>query len=115
LSKITTKMRKIKIGLLFLGFISMASCNDGEYKEDEVQNVDKKSAIETQLSVKHIDTADVLVTKYKIWKNNKLFREIIKRDTIPSLGDTVQVVEDESGNEHNTKVKKDYEFYITVQ
>jgi len=108
-------VRKIKFALLFLSFLSIISCKDGEYKEDEVQNVDKKSAIETQLSVKHIDTADVLVTKYKIWKNNKLFKEIVKRDTIPSLGDTMQVVEDESGNEHNAKVKKDYEFYITVQ
>ena len=115
MSKITTKVRKIKIALLFLGFISIESCNDAESKEDEVQSVDKKSAIETQLSVKHIDTADVLVTKYKIWKNNKLFKEIVKRDTIPSLGDTLQIVEDESGNEHNAKVKKDYEFYITVQ
>ena len=108
-------MRKIQIGLLFLGFMSITACNDSENKEDEVQNVDKKSAIETELSVQHIDTADILVTKHKIWKNNKLFKEIIKRDTIPSLGDTLQMVEDVEGNEHNTKVKKDYEFYITVQ
>lgn len=95
--------------------MSVTACNDNEYKEDEVNNVDKKSAIETELSIQHIDTADVLITKHKIWKNNKLFKEIIKRDTIPSLGDTLQIVEDEAGNEHDTKVKKEYEFYITVQ
>ena len=95
--------------------MSVMACNDKEYKEDEVSSVDKKSAIETELSVQHIDTADVLVTKHKIWKNNKLFKEIISKDTIPSLGDTLQIVEDEKGHEHNTKVKKDYEFYITVQ
>lgn len=95
--------------------MSIIACNDSESKEDEVESVDKKSAIETELSVQHIDSADVLVTKHKIWKNNKLFKEIIKRDTIPSLGDTLQAVEDEAQNEHIAKVKKEYEFYITVQ
>ena len=108
-------MRKIQIALLLLSLMSVTACIEGESKDDEVENVDKKSAIETELSVQHIDTADVLVTKHKIWKNNKLFKQIIKRDTIPSLGDTLQIVEDESGNEHNAKMKKDYEFYITVQ
>lgn len=95
--------------------MTVTACDETEEKEDEVQNVDKKSSVETELSVQHIDTADVLITKHKIWKDNKLFREIIKRDTIPALGDSLQVVEDENGNEHSTKVKKDYEFYITVQ
>ncbi|KQS90198.1 hypothetical protein [Chryseobacterium sp. Leaf394] len=108
-------MRKFKLCLLIFGLITATACDDTEEKEDEVQNVDKKSSVETELSVQHIDTADVLITKHKIWKDNKLFREIIKRDTIPALGDSLQVVEDENGNEHSTKVKKDYEFYITVQ
>ncbi|WP_312076938.1 hypothetical protein [Chryseobacterium sp.] len=108
-------MRKIKIAILLSGLMMTAACEEKEYKEDEVNSVDKKSSIETELSVQHIDTADVLVTKHKIWKDNKLFKEIIKRDTIPALGDSLQMVEDANGNEHNTKVKKDYEFYITVQ
>lgn len=115
MSKITIKVRKIQIALLLLSLMSVTACSNSESKEDQVENVDKKSAIETELSVQHIDTADVLITKHKIWKNNKLFKEIINRDTIPSLGDTLQIVEDESGNEHDAKVKKDYEFYITVQ
>lgn len=115
MSKITIKVRKIQIALLFLGLISVTACNDKEEKEDEVKIVDKKSAIETELSVQHMDSADVLTTKHKIWKNNKLFKEIITKDTIPGLGDTLQIVEDEKGNEHSTKAKKDYEFYITVQ
>jgi len=108
-------VRKIKIAILLSGLMMTAACEEKEYKEDEVNSVDKKSSIETELSVQHIDTADVLVTKHKIWKNNKLFKEIIKRDTIPALGDSLQTIEDESGNEHTTNVKKDYEFYITVQ
>jgi hypothetical protein len=108
-------VKKIKFSLLLSVVITLTACNDKEYKEDEVSSVDKKAAIETELSVQHIDTADVLITKHKIWKNGKLFREIIKKDTIPSLGDSLQIVEDENGNEHNANVKKDYEFYITVQ
>jgi hypothetical protein len=107
-------VRKIQIFFLLLGMLSLHSCNE-EYKEDEVSNIDKNAAIETELSVKHIDTADILITKHKIWKNNKLFREIIKTDTIPSLGDTLVSGEDKDGYDQTAKTKKDYEFYITVQ
>ncbi len=107
-------MKKIQIFFLLLGVLSLDSCNE-EYKEDQVSDIDKNASIETELSVKHIDTADVLITKHKIWKNNKLFREIIKTDTIPSLGDTLVSGEDNDGYEQTSKTKKDYEFYITVQ
>lgn len=107
-------MKKIQIFLLLLGIVSLQSCNE-ESKEDEVSSIDKNASIETELSVKHIDTADILITKHKIWKNNKLFKEIIKTDTIPSLGDTLVSGEDNEGYEQSAKTKKDYEFYITVQ
>lgn len=95
-------------------FGSLFSC-EKEKKEDTVTTVNKKEAIETELSVEHIDTADVLITKHKIWKDNKLVKEIIKKDTIPSLGDTLQTSEDKDGGVHTSNAKKDYEFYITVQ
>lgn len=98
--------------LMILG--SLFSC-EKEKKEDAVTSVNKKEAIETELSVEHIDSADVLITKHKVWKDNKLVKEIIKKDTIPSLGDTLQTSEDKDGNAHTGKTKKDYEFYITVQ
>lgn len=107
-------MKKNLIFFLLLGIVSLNSCNE-ESKEDEVSSIDKNASIETELSVKHIDTADVLITKHKIWKNNKLFKEIIKTDTIPSLGDTLITAEDNDGYEQSAKTKKDYEFYITVQ
>lgn len=84
-------------------------------KEDEVSNVDKNGSIETVLSVEHLDNADILITKHKIWKDKKLFKEIIQKDTIPSLGDTLVGGEDRDGSEHIAKTKKDYEFFITVQ
>ncbi|WP_139785335.1 hypothetical protein [Chryseobacterium phocaeense] len=106
-------MKKIKICLLSVGIMAFTGCK--EEKEDEVQDVDKTGSIETVLSVEHLDTADVLITKHKIWKDKKLFKEIIKKDTIPSLGDTLVGGEDNEGYDHIAKTKKDYEFFITVQ
>lgn len=108
-------MKKIKFSLLVLGGLALTACNSKESKEDEVSSVNKKGAIETELSVQHLDSTDVLITKHKIWKNDKLFKEIIKRDTIPSLGDTIQAQEDDAGISQVAKAKKDYEFFITVQ
>ena len=106
-------MKKFKCSLLFAGILSLTACK--EIKEDEVENVNRKGSVETQLSVEHIDNADVLITKHKIWKDDKLFKEIIKKDTIPSLGDTLVGGEDNDGNNPIVKTKKDYEFFITVQ
>ena len=104
-----------QIFVVFAASAVVISCNDKEYKNDEVNSVDRKGAVETQLSVVKGDSADVLVTKHNVWKNNKLVKEIVTRDTIPALGDTLSVVEDTNGNEQNAKIKKEYEFYITVQ
>lgn len=109
------KVRRIKQISLMILLASVFSCNEKEYKEDEVSSIDKKASIETELSVQHIDTADVLVTTHKIWKDKKLIKEIVKRDTIASLGDTLMETEDKDGALHKVSTKKDYEFYITVQ
>lgn len=109
------KVRKIEQISLLILLAGLVSCNEKENKEDEVSTADKKASIETVLSVQHAGASDILVTKHKVWKNNKLLKEIIKKDTIPALGDSLQTVEDENGNEHKALVKKDYEFYITVQ
>lgn len=106
-------MKKIKLCLLSVGIMAFTACK--KEKEDEVNTVNKSGSIETVLSVEHLDTADILITKHKIWKDKKLFKEIVKKDTIPSLGDTLVGGEDSDGNDHIAKTKKDYEFFITVQ
>lgn len=106
-------MKKIKLCLLSVGIMAFTACK--KEKEDEVNNVDKNGSIETVLSVEHLDHADLLITKHKIWKDKRLIKEIIKKDTIPSLGDTLVGGEDNNGSEHIAKTKKDYEFFITVQ
>lgn len=92
------------------------SCEESkEYKSDEVNSIDKEASIETELSVKHDSANDILITKHKIWRNEKLVKEIVSKDTIPALGDTIMTAPDSKGNDITGKIKKDYEFYITVQ
>ncbi len=102
-------MQKILL-LIFVGF-SLASCKD-EPKQDLQQTVNKEGAIETQISIEHIDNQqDVLVSTNKIWLKNNLYKEIVHRDTVPSVGDFSET------NDKGEQVtgKKDYELYITVK
>lgn len=98
--------------LLLLG---IASCSENEKKDDQVNSVDKSGAVETELSIQHLDSADVLVTKYKIWKDQNLVKELVKKDTIPALGNTSEYVENQQGITEKKEIRKDYEFFITVQ
>lgn len=105
-------MKKI---LLFAALISFFAC-DQEEKEDLTNNVNKDGAIETELSVEHLDSQyDILTTTYKIWIKNELTKTIVKRDTLPALGEFDADSADNEGSESKVKVKKDYEFYITVK
>lgn len=109
---------KLKMRYAFWGLAiatSMLSCKNNEEKEDAVNSVSKNGSVETVVSVEHAEDADILVTKHKIWVKQNLTKEIIQRDTIPALGDTLQTITDDSGNSVQKQTKKDYEFYITVQ
>lgn len=108
----TQKARLVGLGLFFLSFLF--SCSEKEVKEDTVTDISKNGSVETVVSVEHADSVDVLITKHKIWNKNNLVKEIVTRDTIPSLGDTLATAL-KDGIEIQRPVKKDYEFYITVQ
>lgn len=100
--------------LVHLSFCALflISCDN----EDTVQDVNKDGAIETLISVNHLDdTHDVIETTYHIWTNHVHSTQIVHRDTIKSLGDTVQEAESESGYTQNVLLKKDYELYITIK
>lgn len=101
--------------LAVLSVLILVSCGGNENPEDQVNQVDKNGSVETVLSVQHSDSSDILVTKHRIWKNHRLLREIVKKDTIPALGDTVEVVEDGNGSFQQANIKKEYQFFITVQ
>jgi|JI7StandDraft_1071085.scaffolds.fasta_scaffold205485_3 hypothetical protein len=100
-----------KITILLFALLALQSCGEEE-KQDLTQNVNKEGAVETQISIEHIDNqSDVLITTSKIWVKNSLFKEIVNRDTVPSLGDFSETNE----NGQQVQGKKDYELYITVK
>ena len=107
-------MKKI---LLLPSLLFIFACGNEETpKEDLTNNVNKEGAIETELSVEHLDNQyDILTTTYKIWSKNNLYKTIVKRDTLPTLGEMEADAPDNQGNENKVKVKRDYEFYITVK
>jgi len=42
-------------------------------------------------------------------------KSILRSDTIPALGDSLQNVEEDNGYEHAVMIPKEYEFFVTVK
>ncbi|MEC5157548.1 hypothetical protein [Chryseobacterium sp. MP_3.2] len=106
------KISRLAIPLFILLLVN--SCTEEVSPEDAVQSLSKNGSVETVVSIENADSMDVLVTKHKVWVKNSLAKEITTRDTIPTLGDTIISVND-NGTKISKTIKKDYEFYITVQ
>jgi hypothetical protein len=105
------KNKMTLIILISCFFIVIISCKDDE---DTTKEISKEGAVETVLSVDHLnDSLDLLHTSYNVWVKNVLVNKFSHTDTIPTLGTTVD--KDEDGNETGLPYKKDYEFFITVK
>lgn len=106
----------MKLLPFFIFCTLLVACNDNQ--EDTVNQIDKTASIESIINVDHAETTtDVIVTKYNIWKNNQLVKEIVHYDTIPALESTMQKKPDNGSTNENemVSVRKDYEVYITVK
>jgi len=98
------------IALIFL----LAACDNNN--EDQAKSVDKNGSIEVSLSTSHIDSLkDLLTTHYTVWRKGVKVSEFNKRDTVPSLGTLNTEGENDNGDTQDVKVKKDYEFFVTVK
>lgn len=93
--------------------LALASC---ENKDDITTTVDHSGAIETSVTVQHADsTHDIILTTHKVWTNFKEYETVIHRDTIPALGLTSTVGENNNGDTSTVKVQKDYQIFITMK
>jgi hypothetical protein len=102
--------------LLLIGFGSVLLLSACDKNEDQSNTVDKNGSVEVVLSTRHIDSLkDELTTHYKVWRKGSIVSEYAKRDTIPGLESYKTEGEDDNGNTQNVKVKKDYEFFVTVK
>ena len=91
------------------------SCKD-EKNEDLTNTVNKNGAVETSVTVVHIDSLyDVLITKHAVWYKGTQFKNVEYRDTVPALGKEKRVAEDNYGYEKNVETNKEYEIFITVK
>jgi hypothetical protein len=98
-------------GIVLLMLLS--ACDDNN---DQVKQLDKSGSIEISLSTSHIDSLkDLITTHYKVWRKGIMVREFDKKDTVPSLDIFTTEGENDNGDTRDVKVKKDYEFFVTVK
>jgi hypothetical protein len=101
----------LPLGALLM--LLLSACDDNS---DQVKAVNKNGGIEISLSTAHIDsTKDLLTTHYIVWNKGNKVREFDKRDTVPALETFTTEAENDNGDTQDVKVKKDYEFYVTVK
>ncbi|MEI8074049.1 MAG: hypothetical protein WCH78_04805 [Bacteroidota bacterium] len=94
----------------------LISCQDPQPNEDVTNTVNKSGAIESAVKVEHLDSLhDILVTSHAVWAHDSLIKNIVYRDTLPSLGIHNTYAENQDGDTKAISVKKDYEIYITVK
>jgi protein involved in sex pheromone biosynthesis len=98
-------MKRNTTTLVLLAMLSLTACGDNEEEANdkvETKDINRDGAIESIVTTENLgDTAVLLVTTHKIWRQNAIIKEIRKIDTLPSLNTATE--------------KKDYEFYITVK
>jgi hypothetical protein len=105
---------KLYLPFVFALALFISACDDNN--EDQAKTVDKNGSVEVALSTKHIDSLkDELTTHYTVWRRGSIVREFTKRDTVPGLETFKTEGEDDAGNTQDLKVKKDYEFFVTVK
>jgi hypothetical protein len=108
-------MKPILLVILASAVFMLFSCG-GDKSEDLTDTINKNGAVETAITVQHLDsTHDVLITKHQVWSNYNTSKFIEYRDTIPALGTENTTAENEDGDTKNVSVKKDYEIFITVK
>ncbi|NVO10343.1 MAG: hypothetical protein HXX16_10310 [Bacteroidales bacterium] len=104
------KKRSIFSILIMLTFL-LSSCESYTTKD-----ISKDGSVETFINIEHINNNhDVIKTSHKVWVKNILTKTITYTDTIPSLGNTEQVAENDEGDAKNVNIRKEYEVYVTVK
>jgi uncharacterized lipoprotein YehR (DUF1307 family) len=110
------KIMKKRTTTLFLvaATLLLSACQDKN--EDVTQSVNKNGAIESSVTVEHLDsTKDILVTKHIVWSKGQENKTIAYRDTVPALGYENVEAENQDGDTKKLTKQKDYEIFITVK
>lgn len=109
-------MKPIVLVILASALLMLMSSCGNKQNEDITTEINKNGAIESAVTVEHLDSLhDVLITKHIVWNMNNKSKTIEYRDTIPALGKMTTTAENEDGDTKDVEVKKDYEVFITVK
>ncbi|RYE13605.1 MAG: hypothetical protein EOP51_29495 [Sphingobacteriales bacterium] len=101
---------------LLSAVLLLISCDEEQKPEDLTNEVNKNGAIETSVTVEHLDSAhDVIVTKHAVWAWGSNASSFEHRDTVPALGSAPTTVKDVAGYDKTVEAKKEYEIFITVK
>lgn len=106
-------MKKTVFAMGLAAYSILSGC--GNDNEDQVQNVNKDGSVETAISLRHLDNYDLLTTTHKIWVKGRLHKTTSTTDTLPTLGQKREVVENSEGHVKVMPLQKEYELYITVK
>ena len=99
--------------MLCSGLLLLASCDEGG---GEVKDLDKTHSVEVKLSTKRLDDQNtLLITIENVYKDNRIIKTITRVDTVPSLSDSLQYMQDDEGYEKMALIPKEYEFFVTVK
>jgi hypothetical protein len=108
------KICKKVLPVLFFGLFLTVSCREKQ-NEDQVKAVDKNGSVEMKVAVSHLnDGQDVMKTEKIYWIQGKAVKTVVNLDTIPSLGTTTQVTQNNAGEDTTVTIKKNYQIFITV-
>jgi hypothetical protein len=108
---------KPTLAVVMAGLLStlLFSC-ESTPKEDLTNAVNRNGSVETDLKVEHLDSlSDVMITTHRIWVHDSLIKTSVHYDTLPALGRTREIAENQEGDTMPVTVKKDYEIFITVK
>jgi len=120
-----TQLFLTAIGIIFLGVMSLTSCDESEVPAGNIQ-LDKHGAVDMTIKTSHYDSFDVLIIDRMVY-DEKGRSHGTKRftDTMPRLSnvtdtmDTGRTFEDGNGDIHeiDTLVRhaKNYQIYISVK
>jgi hypothetical protein len=102
--------------ILLFSTVSVLALLISSCDNNEVKDFSKEGAIETVMAVDHLDAKhDIITTTHNVWINNMLSKKIVRKDTIPALGMSTQIAENNEGETKNVVLAKEYEIYITVK
>lgn len=102
-----------QILLLAIVLVLLVSCDK---KTPEGSALNKNKSIEITYNTRQLNDSLVLLTTHQnVYVKGKLIKAEVLTDTLPTPGDSLQMIESADGSKKQVKVPNQYEFFVTVK